>query len=88
MPRSASAPGRERGHPRWLPPLPAPRFAADPTFLDDSDLLEDDEHATASEGALFDPRKDLFDSVEPRAAKPGKPAKPVNKPAKPPRLPK
>ena len=78
----------QAAHPRWLPALPPPRFAADPTFVDDSDLLVDDEQA--SEGALFDPRKDLFDSVEPKAGKatkPGTPAKPA-KPGKPPPLPK
>ena len=64
----------QAAHPRWLPALPPPRFAADPAFLDESDLL-DDEEERGSEGALFDPRTDLFDSVKPR-------------PPKPPRLPK
>jgi serine/threonine-protein kinase len=67
----------QAAHPRWLSSLPPPRFAADPSFLDDSDLLDDDDvvEERASEGAFFDPRTDLFDSVKPQ-------------PPKPPRLPK
>ena len=59
----------QEAHPHWLPALPPPKFAADPAFLDESELLED-EDTRAGEGALFDPRKDLFDSVKPRAPKP------------------
>ena len=66
----------QAAHPHWLPPLPPPKFAADPAFLAESDLLEDEE-SHASEGALFDPRKDLFDSVKPRPQKPSRlPTKP------------
>jgi serine/threonine-protein kinase len=62
-------------HPHWLPALPPPKFVADPTFLDESDLL-DDEEPRAGEGPLFDPRKDLFDSVKPRPQKPARLPKP------------
>ena len=60
----------QEAHPRWLPPLPPPKFSADPTFLDESELLVDDEGGGASDDALFDPRKDLFDSIKPRLPKP------------------
>jgi serine/threonine-protein kinase len=54
-------------HPRWLPPLPPPRFHADPTFLDSS-LLEEDEpsstEASTAQESFFDPRS-LLDSVAP-----------------------
>jgi serine/threonine-protein kinase len=66
----------QAAHPRWLPALPPPKFAADPSFLDESELLDDAEDQ-ASGDALFDPRKDLFDSVKPRPAKPPRlPTKP------------
>jgi serine/threonine-protein kinase len=67
----------QAAHPRWLPPLPPPAFAADPAFLDDSDLLEDVDESRG-EGALFDPRTDLFDSVKPPPPKP--PRVPKHKP--------
>lgn len=68
----------QEAHPHYLPSLPPPKFSADPAFLDDSALLEDVE-AHASEGAFFDPRKDLFDSVKPRLA-PKPPPLPRRKP--------
>ena len=65
----------QAAHPHWLPPLPPPKFAADPAFFDESDLLEDQDER-AGEGALFDPRRDLFDSVKPRPQKPSRLPKP------------
>jgi serine/threonine-protein kinase len=50
-------------HPHWLPPLPPPRFAADPSYLDPSLLVP--EPPTGSTRTLFDPRELLDDVVKP-----------------------
>ena len=60
----------QEAHLRWLSALFLSKFVADPVFLDSFDLL-DAEEESASEGALFDPRTDLFDSVKPRPPKRG-----------------
>ena len=54
----------QEAHPHWLPTLPPPSFAADPSFLEASLLVS--EPLTARRSAyLFDPRDLLKDSVEP-----------------------
>jgi eukaryotic-like serine/threonine-protein kinase len=70
-------------HPHWLPSLPPPKFVADPAFLDEADLLDDEPHRGGG-GDFFDPRTDLFDSVKPKTPKPAKPSRLP----KPPQLPK
>jgi serine/threonine-protein kinase len=50
-------------HPHWLPPLPPPSFAADPSFLDASALVAADS-IESQPGALFDPRDLLNDSTQ------------------------
>lgn len=64
----------QEAHPRWLSSLPPPRFAADPSYLDSSFLLPDEDER-AGEGALFDPRRDLFDSIAPPPAGSRRPPK-------------
>jgi serine/threonine-protein kinase len=52
----------QEAHPHWLPTLPPPRFAADPTFLDVSLLVPEPMRTGAR--SLFDPRELLNDSVQ------------------------
>lgn len=52
-------------HPKWLPTLPPPSFAADPDFLD-AGLVELDP-SKSQKMALFDPRDLLQDSAKPQA---------------------
>lgn len=63
----------QEAHPRWLAPLPPPRFSADPAFIDTSELAE---IAPARPGSMFDPRELLVDSSVggTRANVPAKPA--------------
>jgi serine/threonine-protein kinase len=56
----------QEAHPHWLDTLPPPRFAADPTFLDASLLVPEPPTFTKHE-PLFDPRRDLLDSVKAQA---------------------
>jgi serine/threonine protein kinase len=63
----------QAAHPAWLPTLPPPRFAADPTFIE-SNFLEPDlvaelmSHSTSRDTpltmALFDPRELARDAEE------------------------
>jgi eukaryotic-like serine/threonine-protein kinase len=68
----------QAAHPRWLAPLPAPAFGPKVTedsssFLDASHLVSDSVMSSPDE--LFDPRRDLFDSVKPKPRKPPPPPK-------------
>jgi serine/threonine-protein kinase len=49
-------------HPSWLPTLPPPRFAADPSFLDASHL-EPEPMSVTQKTKLFDPRRELLGSA-------------------------
>jgi eukaryotic-like serine/threonine-protein kinase len=53
----------QEAHPHWLPTLPPPKFAADPSYLDVSLLVPEPMRAGAR--SLFDPRDLLNDSVPP-----------------------
>jgi serine/threonine-protein kinase len=57
----------QSAHPHWLPTLPPPRFVADPTFLDTSLLVPEPPTMPKQERALFDPRRELLDSVKAQA---------------------
>jgi serine/threonine-protein kinase len=56
----------QEAHPRWLPPLPPPKFDADPSFLDPSLLVPDG----PPPGSLFDPRE-LANEQVPAVRHPG-----------------
>lgn len=58
-------------HPDWLATLPPPKFSADPAFLDPSLLVSlppetvpNISPSGAPAAAMFDPRRDLMDSVQ------------------------
>ena len=57
----------QEAHPHWLPTLPPPRFAADPSFLEASLLVA--EPMSGRTGSMFDPRELLNDSVQPMLTK-------------------
>jgi len=72
----------QEAHPRWLAPLPPPKFAADPSFMDASELAE---IAPSRPGSMFDPRELLDSSIDGASATSAKrpsPAKPTALPAR------